>query len=179
MTLFLLAHTSPARVFAVATAINEMDALAVAPRAYSRVRDRAQKGKHVWADTPVLMGYIFIACTEAQYHAMARGLQAGPGRRIKAHIVRHINPAEWATVQAFAARTEQDYAYACEVAHRAADPNFGFKPGDHLALLSDSLRDTMARFVGVKAGMIEAEVTMFGAARRITVAPDKVVAAVK
>lgn len=175
--IYILTYTQ--HEFAVTDAINDMGALAMAPRRFAMIRDRKQNGKHVPGELPALPGYVFTAMTEAQWHIMHRGFMIN-GHRVTPRVVVQIDPREWATVRTYAERAEMDYQIALDQQGRPADSNFGFTQGDQIQLLSKTLRDTIAKFNRVIQHnghpMIEADTQMFGQTVKIKVDPSQVVA---
>lgn len=175
----LLAYARPGDEFSITDAINDMGALAIAPRRFAMIRDRKQNGKHVPGELPALPGYIFAAVTDAQWHIMHWGFMI-KGHRIAPRVVTRIDPREWLTVQAYAERAEMDYQIAEEVSRRPDLKDYGFTQGDPIQLLCESLTGAMAKFNRViqhnGQPMIEADTQMFGQTVKVKVNPAQVVA---
>ena len=168
---YLLAYAPAKTEFAVAEAINEIGALAVCPRKVELVR-LAKRRRPEIEESPVLPNYLFCAMSYQQWHQCIAD-------RIIFDTVKWIGPHEWARVQAYAARVEQDYQHRMaqiEARERLSE----YEPGDALKLLGGTFQGKMAvfrRMIEGKVPMIEAEMLGFQLlGRSVTVTVDPVLA---
>lgn len=194
--MYLLAYVNSGREFDIAHAINEIGALAVAPRMVEVIKATPKVPAH-FIYVPFAPGYLFLAVTEAQWYDIRtkRLTRTKPNGVIATlappSLVCHINEAEWRGtrngaegVLGFLQRADLACDRDAEM-FEAGRRVRRYKHGDRLRIVGDlldgRLRDKFAKFVGLDAkGNILAVVEgleMMGKPVRATIPPGQAMAA--
>lgn len=194
MTLYLLAQCKPGKEFATADAINDLGALAVAPRRVSTRPRKDGKGDTL-VDLPLLPGILFIAIDANTWHRIRSRdpwhvLRDGLGNVLRPPNIleeikkrkKEVTPKAWESVRGFVQRAEEE-ALRQEVNFEAGRRVRRYRKGDRLRIVGDmlygQLRGYVVNFVGLDdKGKIVAEVEgmqMLGKPVKVTLNPQDAV----
>lgn len=144
-----IGYTKSGREAEVADAIRALGAFAWWARKVEPKRVPTKR-RPVAVTSPYLANYVFIDCSDAQWHGL---------RDVK-HLAHTLQSVAQATAdrQLRPFMAEVDAAYEARVARIAAGERVeAFQPGERLRILEGPLRDQLVRFDGIVRGATDIE----------------------